>query len=73
MIVFCSGLSDGNKHSHDNLPVIVAGRGGGALQPGSHLKASSPQPMTNLYMNLLRNFGAPVERIGDSSGFLSEI
>lgn len=73
MIVFCSGLSDGNKHSHDNLPVILAGRGGGSLKPGSHLKVTSPQPMANLYMNLLRNFGAPVERIGDSSGFLSEI
>ena len=73
MIVFCSGLSDGNRHSHDNLPVILAGRGGGALQPGSHLKLSSPQPMANLYMNLLRNFGAPAERIGDSTGFLSEI
>ena len=73
MIVFCSGLSDGNKHSHDNLPVIVAGRGGGVLHPGAHVKVSSAQPMTNLYMNLLRNFGTPVERIGDSTGFLAEV
>ncbi len=70
MIVYCSGLSDANHHSHTNLPVIVAGQGGGALQPGQHLACSTPLPMTNLYMSLLDRMGVVTDRVGDSTGLL---
>ncbi len=73
MVVYCGGLSDANKHSHNNLPAIVAGRGGGVLQPGQHLSLSQPAPMTNLYLGLLQRMGLPVERIGDSTGALSGV
>ena len=43
MIVYCSGLSDGNRHAHDNLPVILAGRAGGVLTPGRHLALTRRQ------------------------------
>jgi hypothetical protein len=47
MIVYCSGLSDGNRHAHDNLPVILAGHGGGTLNPGRHVKLGDKTPMWN--------------------------
>lgn len=71
MIVYCSGLSDGNRHAHDNLPVILAGRGGGALRPGRHVEVGQKTPMTNLYVSMLARMGVPVERFGDSTGALA--
>ena len=73
MVVYCSGLSDANRHAHNNLPVILAGHGGGALQPGKHLALSSPLPMTNLYMSLLGRMGIEAERLGDSTGALQGV
>ncbi|NBV87461.1 MAG: hypothetical protein EBS01_14620 [Verrucomicrobia bacterium] len=72
MIVYCSGLSDANKHAHNNLPVIIAGKGGGALRSGKHLSLDA-QPMTNLYMSLLERMNVPVDRIGDSTGPLNGV
>ena len=71
MIVYCSGLSDGNRHAHDNLPVILAGRGGGVLKPGTHLNVGDKTPMTNLYVRMLNIMGVKTDRFGDSTGVLS--
>jgi hypothetical protein len=73
MVVYCGGLSDANRHSHNNLPAIVAGRGGGGLQTGQHLALAEPAPMTNLYLSLLQRMGLPVDRIGDSTGALAGV
>ena len=73
MIVYGSGLADGNAHAHDNLPVLLAGRGGGAINQGRHIQVSKETPMTNLFMSLLDNMGAKVPRIGDSTGLLKEL
>jgi hypothetical protein len=73
MVVYCSGLSDANRHAHDNLPVVLAGRGGGALQSGQHLQLSQPQPMTNLYLSLLHRLNIATPRIGDSTGELAGV
>ncbi|MDB6026566.1 MAG: hypothetical protein JWM68_2789, partial [Verrucomicrobiales bacterium] len=70
MIVYGSGLSDGNAHNHDNLPVLLAGHGGGAIQSGRHLKVADQTPMSNLFVSMLDSFGSPVERFGDSTGKL---
>ncbi len=73
MIVYGCANSDGNRHSHTNLPIVLAGNGGGRLNPGRHL-ALSPTPMSNLYLNMLDTMGVPsVERFGDSTGRLSDI
>ncbi len=73
MIVYGSGNSDGNRHTHDNLPVILAGKGGGTLTPGRYVKHPAA-PITNLYLSLLDRIGATnVERFGDSTGRLSGI
>ena len=68
MVVYGSGISDGNKHEHSALPVVVAGRGGGALRPGRHLRYAAGTPVTNLYLTLLDRAGVRPEAIGDSTG-----
>lgn len=76
MIVYGSGLSDGNRHTHESLPVILLGRGGGSFKPGRHLVYQRGTPMTNLYLTLLDRMGVEVEKIGDSNGrveHLSEV
>ena len=68
MIVYGSGNGDGNAHTHSNLPIILAGRAGGAWSAGRHVKFKS-QPMSNLYLNMLDQMGvAGVPRHGDSTG-----
>lgn len=70
MIVYGSAHADGNRHTHDNLPVILAGSGGGVLTPGRFAKFSS-QPMSNLFLSLNDRMGVKgVDRLGDSSGRL---
>jgi Protein of unknown function (DUF1552) len=73
MIVYGAGISDGNRHNHENLPIVLAGRGGGSLKPGRHLVYKPGKPMTNLYLALLDCMGAHPERIGDSTGRLEQL
>jgi hypothetical protein len=73
MIVYGSGISDGNSHSHRELPVILAGHGNGQLDPGRLIEAKEGTPMTNLYLSLLDKMGVEAERIGDSTGMLETI
>ena len=72
-IVYGSGNADANRHSHDNLPVILAGGGGGMLNPGRYVRHGS-KPMTNLYLSLADQAGVTgLERFGDSTGRLANI
>lgn len=70
LIVWGSGLSDPDRHRHDNLPIVLAGQGGGKLDTGKHVKFNSNVPMTNLFVGLTDTMGVPVERFGDSTGSL---
>ena len=71
MIVYGSGNADGNRHTHSNLPILLAGSGGGKLQAGRYLKANSV-PLTNLFLTMADQMGARgVERHGDSTGRLN--
>jgi hypothetical protein len=67
-IVYGSGIGDGNAHNHDNLPVLLAGRGAGTLTPGRHIKYENGTPLNNLYLSLLERMGVPAEHMGDSTG-----
>ncbi len=69
MIVYGSGISDGDRHNHDDLPILLCGRGGGTIKPGRHVKVT-PQPLNNLYLSMLDRMGTPIERLGDSTGRL---
>jgi hypothetical protein len=73
MVVYVSGLSDGNRHIHENLPVLLAGRGGGVFSPGRHIVYKRGTPITNLYLTLLERMGVQPERIGDSTGKLEQL
>lgn len=69
-IVYGSGISDGNKHLHHDLPVLVAGKMNGTIHAGRHIVYDKDTPMTNFYLSLLGNFGVKAETIGDSNGEL---
>ena len=70
MVVLGSGLSDGNQHNHDNLPVILAGGGGGTLAGGRHIRYAQNTPLNNLYLSLLDRIDAAADTLGDSTGRL---
>jgi hypothetical protein len=72
MIVYGSGISDGDRHNHDDLPVLLVGRGGGTIATGRHV-AYTPQPLNNLYLSMLDRMGVPCERLGDSTGRLDKL
>lgn len=70
MITYGSGLSDGNAHDHANLPLVLAGRGCGAVRPGRFVRHANETPMANLFIAMLDRMGVPVESLGDSNGQL---
>jgi len=73
MVVYGSGISDGNSHSHDQLPILVAGRGNGTLRSGRHLVYPDGTPLTNLHLAMLNRMGVPAQSFGDSSGPLADL
>jgi hypothetical protein len=73
LIVYGSGLSDGNRHTHEDLPVMVVGQGGGLLRTGRHVVYDSQTPMNNLYLTLMDGMGVPAESLGDSTGKLEHL
>jgi hypothetical protein len=73
MIVYGSGIGDGNRHNHDNLPVLVAGRGADTLRTGRHVRYPDETPMANLFVSMLERVGAATERFGDSTGALPNL
>jgi hypothetical protein len=73
MIVYGSGLGDGNRHRHEDLPIILAGRGAGTIQTGRHIRYEQETPLNNLFLAMLHRVGANVDSFGDSNGVLKEI
>lgn len=70
MVVYGSGISDGNRHNHDNLPILLAGSGGGTIDTGRHLRYDLETPVCNLFMSMLDRMGVDAPFIGDSTGRL---
>jgi hypothetical protein len=73
MIVYGSAIGDGNRHNHDDLPVILAGKGGGTLKSGRTVKFPFETPMCNLFLSMLDRMGVKEERFGDSTGRLTDL
>jgi hypothetical protein len=73
MIVYGSGISDGNLHSHDDLPILLAGKGNGTIGTGRHIRYADGTPLTNLYVALLDRIGVKVDGFGDSTGRLTSL
>lgn len=70
-LVYGSGISDGNRHNHDDLPILVVGKGGGTLKTGRHILYPKNTPLMNLYLCLLDRVGVHVDSFGDSKGRLT--
>ncbi len=68
MIVYGAGLADGNRHTHDDLPTLVAGRGGGFIRPGRRIVYRRETPMCNLFLTMMDRMGVHLEHFGDSTG-----
>lgn len=73
MIVYGGAIADANRHSHDDLPVLVAGKGNGAINPGRHVRYPKNTPMANLFLSMLHSVGIQEERFGDSTGPLANL
>lgn len=71
MIVYGSGNGDGNRHNHDDLPILVAGKACGTLQAARHVRFRRDTPLNNLWLSLLDRMSCNVDRLGDSTGRLS--
>lgn len=70
-LVYGAGISDGDRHNHDQLPILLAGRAGGRLKGGQHRVFEPRTPLNNLYMNLLDWNGGRMENFGDATGALN--
>lgn len=70
MIVYGGGISDGDRHNHDDLPILLAGGAGGKVPTGRHIRYANGTPMNNLFLSMLDRVGVPAETLGDSTGKL---
>ena len=73
VLVCGSGIGDGNRHNHENLPIVMAGGGGGQIKTGRHIVYPRNTPLCNLYTSMLDMAGAKVDRFGDSTGRLTNL
>lgn len=73
MIVYGSSISDGNAHTHHDLPVLLAGGAGGQIKGGRHIRYAPKTPMNNLFLTMLDKLGVPAEKFGDSTGRIEHL
>ncbi len=73
MLLYGSGIADGNAHNHDGLPILLFGQAGGSIVTGRHLKYEAETPLTNLYVAMLQRMGISVDTFGDSTGSLNQL
>ncbi|HYR59082.1 MAG TPA: DUF1552 domain-containing protein [Chthoniobacteraceae bacterium] len=70
-IAYGSGNSDGDRHNHDDLPILLAGRGGGTIKTGRHIQLAGETPVTNLWASMLDRMDVRAPFVGDSTGALA--
>jgi hypothetical protein len=73
MIVYGAGLADGNRHTHEDLPTMIVGRGGNFIKSGRRVTYRKETPMSNLFLTMMDRMGVHVEHFGDSTGRLNGI
>lgn len=73
MVLYGAGICDGDRHNHDDLPLLLAGKAGGKISSGKHLKFTNGTPMSNLFLSMSDKLGVPQENIGDSTGKLDQL
>lgn len=73
MVMYGGGISDGNRHNHEDLPIVLAGRAGGAIETGRLIQSPRETPLCNLYLSMLERMNCRVESFGDSTGKLRNL
>jgi hypothetical protein len=68
--MYGSSISDGNLHTHHDLPIVLAGGGGGQVKGNRHVMYPKETPLNNLLVSMLETADVPVEKFGDSTGKL---
>ena len=71
MVVLGNGNGDGARHDHKSCAMLLAGRGGGSLEPGKYIQYATGTPASNLWLSLMDRMGVQVESHGDSTGRLA--
>ena len=66
-------VEDGNTHSHDNMPILLGGRGGKKLNAGRHLKYAGAPPVANLFLTMLNTLGVAAPSFGNSTGLMTDL
>jgi hypothetical protein len=70
LLIYGAGMSDGNRHLHKNLPILLVGGASGAVKGGQHVRLADAPPLANLHLTLLDKMGLPAERFAESTGKL---
>ena len=73
MLMYGSALRNSNRHTTEDLPILVAGGGGGAIRGGRHIVSPKGTPLTDLQFTMLLKLGVPVETFSGSSAAMHEI
>ena len=73
MVLYGSGISDGNAHAHEDLPILLAGKANGTVKTGRHLRMPDETPLTNLYVSMLDRMGVKLDNFGDSTSRLTSL
>lgn len=73
MIVYGSSIADGNRHTHVDLPIVLAGGAAGQIKGGRSIRYPKNTPMTNLLLTMLDKAGVQPEKIGDSTGEVTHL
>ena len=73
IFTYGSGLGDGATHQYNDLPIVVAGSGGGKLKLGQHLSVADGTPLSNLWLTQARAMGLKQDRFADSTGELGQL
>ncbi|UUO04664.1 DUF1552 domain-containing protein [Blastopirellula sp. J2-11] len=70
LVMYGSSIKDGNTHQEEDLPLLLAGKGGGTFKTNRRITAPKETPLCNMYVSLLRHMGVEAESFGDSTGHL---
>jgi len=73
LILYGSSISDGNAHTHHDLPLVLAGGAGCQIKGGRHIRFPEETPMNNLLLTMLDKAGVPTESLGDGTGKLKQL
>jgi hypothetical protein len=70
-LLYGCGISNSNLHTHDNLPILLAGGADGRFKGGRHVRVTKDTPLPNLQLSILNTLGVPLDMLGDSTGRVS--